>query len=60
MPLMKRTRRAVLGPSRALPFCLSLWLAPTAIDVPILDLLPAVALALGSPVLDVPEIGIAE
>jgi hypothetical protein len=34
--------------------------SPPAIGVPILDLLPALALALGTPVLDAPEIGIAE
>jgi hypothetical protein len=58
MPVTKGSRRTVLGQSRALPFCLSLWLASTFIDVRVLDLMLGSALAIGSPEFDMPTIGI--
>jgi hypothetical protein len=35
---MRGTRRALLTPSRALPFCLSLWLARVVIGTPTLGI----------------------
>jgi hypothetical protein len=59
MPLTKGTRRALLSRNRALQFCLGLWLGPTVTGVPALDLMLGFELAVGSPVLDAPEIGTA-
>jgi hypothetical protein len=59
MPVTKGTRRAVMGPSRSLPFALGVWIGRTAVGMPVLDLLLGFSLAVGAPVLDAPEIGIA-
>jgi hypothetical protein len=36
MPNTKKTRRALLSPSRALPFFISIWISPLDIGVPVL------------------------
>jgi hypothetical protein len=40
MPLTKGTRRALLTPSRALPFFFSIVVGPADIGVPVLGIIP--------------------
>jgi hypothetical protein len=59
MPNTRGTRRALLSWSRSLPSFIPLWGSPPTFDTPTLDALLGLELMVGSPVLDVPEVGIA-